>query len=138
MGLVLERLHQSLYQAVFNKERKLSLVEKIEFAKDIASGLFFLHNEKGIIHRDIKPRNILVLFLLNFQLINRKIDKDYLIAKISDFGESRLVGRKAISTTVRALTPAYSAPEVLDGKELLDDKIDIYSFGILLYVIFMY
>lgn len=63
LGLVLERLHQSLSQAVFNKERKLTLVEKIEFAKDIASGLFFLHNEKGIIHRDIKPRNILVLFI---------------------------------------------------------------------------
>ncbi len=42
------------------KERKIGDRIKIGFAIDIAAGLSFLHNEKKIIHRDIKPQNILV------------------------------------------------------------------------------
>lgn len=58
LGLVLELMHSDMYQCLYG-ERKLSLLEKIEFARDIASGLYYLHNTMGIVHRDIKPQNIL-------------------------------------------------------------------------------
>lgn len=57
--LVLEYLPGgSLLEAI--KEKKLQNCQKISFARDIAAGLNYLHIEKKIVHRDIKPHNILV------------------------------------------------------------------------------
>lgn len=49
----------SLSQAI--KDKKLSERQLIGFARDVVAGLSYLHIEKNIIHRDIKPQNILVL-----------------------------------------------------------------------------
>lgn len=59
LGLVLELLHVDLHTCIYGN-RGLTQMEKLEFAKDIASGLHYLHKVKKVIHRDIKPQNILV------------------------------------------------------------------------------
>lgn len=87
---------------------------------DVTKGLEFLHNVCKIIHFDIKPGNILL--------------KDG-IWKISDFNLSKKLSDKHI-TKMRG-TPLYIAPEVAKLEfDKLDTKIDIWSFGILICMIY--
>lgn len=63
-----------------------------------------------------------------------QIDSDFLIAKISDFGVSKLIQSTiGATTTNQGYSPAYSSLEVLEQSSKLSEKADIYSFGILLY-----
>ena len=94
------------------------------FAKQILDGLKICHNKK-ILHLDIKPQNI---------LINNEIN-----AKITDFSSSYKYSNTHGSDQIKlpyAGTSLYMSPEVLKG-DIINvndcDKIDIFSFGVLLY-----
>lgn len=116
---------------------KLSKSQKINIMKDILKGLVYIHNRKpySLIHRDIKPTNIL--------LTNSKV------AKITDFGLSRFYCLEKINShenlvelgqdenmelTTPIGTERYMAPETKSSN--YDNKIDIYSCGIMLYEMF--
>lgn len=100
----------------------LAIIQKIDIILAICNALNYLHN-KGIIHRDVKPENILV-------------DKDLKTIKLTDLGISRIVYAKPITHDGQILgTPAYMAPELFEGV-YTDPKIDIYSLGITMYEIF--
>jgi len=105
-----------LLSYVRKRRRVDEQVAKLIF-KEILDGLAHCHS-KGIIHRDIKLDNI----LLNEQGH----------VKIGDFGVSKKIvkGRKLID---RCGTPAYIAPEILQGKGYEGEKADIWSAGIVLY-----
>ncbi|GLJ42758.1 hypothetical protein SUGI_0886540 [Cryptomeria japonica] len=120
--LVYEYLpNNSLGRALFGSNRsKLSLDWPIRFniCLEVARGLAYLHQESRIriIHRDIKPNNILL--------------DEYLNPKIADFGLARLydAAKTHISTRV-AGTIGYLAPEyALRGH--LTEKVDVFSFGV--------
>ncbi|UCE18807.1 MAG: protein kinase [Gemmatimonadota bacterium] len=96
----------------------LKLEETIDIGIQIAQGLSKAH-EKGIVHRDIKPGNIL-------------ITEDGQV-KIVDFGLAKLRGRTKLTKTGTALgTVAYMSPEQSRGKEV-DHRTDIWSLGVVLY-----
>jgi eukaryotic-like serine/threonine-protein kinase len=98
---------------------KLNIIQKLDTLISAANGIAYLHS-KGIIHRDIKPENILV-------------SKDLSTVKIADLGISKVVYWKPITQEGQILgTPAYMAPELLEGKSD-DPRIDIYAFGITMY-----
>ncbi len=94
-------------------------LEAIEIGIQIAAGLATAH-KKGIIHRDIKPDNIM-------------FDKEGNV-KITDFGLARQQETNLdISKTGKAVgTPYYMSPEQCSGKKL-DGRSDIYSLGVTLY-----
>jgi eukaryotic-like serine/threonine-protein kinase len=85
---------------------------------DVASGLAHAH-EEGVVHRDIKPQNILI--------------DSYGNSKLADFGIARALDATQATATGSYLgTAAYSSPEQLRGAEITP-KTDVYSLGCTLY-----
>jgi len=92
--------------------------ESIEVACDIAAGLDYAH-ERGVVHRDVKPMNI--LFTADGK------------AKLADFGNAKLHESAVHTRDGRLLgSPAYMSPEQVAGAAI-DARTDIYSLGISLY-----
>lgn len=103
--------------------KRLSPKEALAVVGQLCDALQFAHDE-GVVHRDIKPENIL-------------IDKRGRV-KIADFGLAKLLGKPAdlptLTRTHQLLgTPAYMAPEQVEGQPLIDHRADIYSVGVVFY-----
>lgn len=104
-------------------ERGLAVEEVLRITGNIASALHAAHN-KGYIHRDIKPTNIL------FRSDGSPV--------LTDFGISRLLNANDDLTKSGAIigTPRYMSPESLQGKPL-DGRSDLYSLGVVFYEMLM-
>jgi len=99
------------------REKKLPLATALQLAEEIAEALDYAHAQ-GVIHRDVKPGNILVT------------EDGH--AKIADFGIAKL-NLAHFTLPGRVLgTPAYMAPEQLSG-EGVDGRSDLFSLGVILY-----
>jgi len=90
----------------------------IQIARQMCAGLAAAH-EQGILHRDLKPSNVMI--------------DGRGRARITDFGLARLAG-EIHGADVGAGTPAYMAPEQIDGREVTA-RSDIYALGLVLYEI---
>lgn len=113
--LIMEFLESRSMEAVLADRGTMPVAEVAKLGTDVASALAAAH-DAGIVHRDVKPGNILVA-------------DD--ITKITDFGISRALG-DASTTGVLAGTPAYLAPEVAQGGKA-DFHTDVFSLGSTLY-----
>lgn len=104
----------SLYDKL-KKEGKLPLQKALEITIGILNGLEYLHN-KRIIHRDIKPQNILM---------------QGETPRLADFGISRTMQTSSLHSTQIVGTPSYMSPESFEGKRNV--QTDLWSVGIVLY-----
>jgi Flp pilus assembly protein TadD/predicted Ser/Thr protein kinase len=100
---------------VLRRDRKLTIARALHLSRQIAAGLEAAH-EAGVVHRDLKPPNIMV-------------GADDL-ALIMDFGISASRDEMVTGTVVGTLE--YMAPEQSKG-EAVDGRADIYAFGLILY-----
>ncbi|HEU0030751.1 MAG TPA: protein kinase [Kofleriaceae bacterium] len=93
----------------------------VEIVRQVLSGLAHAH-EHGIIHRDVKPANI---------MLSQKAGLGDHV-KILDFGLARLNDVSNLTTGIVVGTPSYMAPEQIRGSKI-DHRADIYACGILLF-----
>jgi len=106
--------------AAYVKEKgALPAEEAIKIGRALASALAYAH-EKGVIHRDIKPHNIL-------------LDADG-VPKLVDFGLAKILPGNGANLMASAIvgTPGYMAPEQFEAMEV-DHRADIYGLGEVLY-----
>ena len=89
-------------------------------AMEVCGALAHAHSV-GVLHRDVKPENVMVR-------------KDGLL-KLMDFGIAQVLDLQRMTVTGQLLgSPAYMAPEIIEGKQL-DFRTDVFSVGIMLYLL---
>ncbi|MGX7111387.1 Stk1 family PASTA domain-containing Ser/Thr kinase [Gemella cuniculi] len=116
--LILEYVEGMTLKDYMIKNPKIPIETIVHIAKQIADGLSHAH-QNGIIHRDIKPQNILM--------------KPDLTCKITDFGIARAYGDTTLTQTNQMLgTVYYLSPEQARGN-VATAQSDIYSLGILIF-----
>ena len=94
----------------------LPLADAVEIVLQVCAALDYAHRH-GVVHRDIKPRNILV---------------GLGVTKVTDFGTARILGASHTLTGTMLGTPAYMSPEMVRG-QAADPRSDLFSVGVVLY-----
>ena len=117
--LVMEFVDGASLQQKLNRDGALPLVEIVRVGAQVASGLAAAH-ELGLIHRDVKPSNIL-------------LENGVARVKITDFGLARAVDDVGMTRTGEvAGTPQYMSPEQAQSRHV-DQRTDLFSLGCVLY-----
>jgi predicted Ser/Thr protein kinase len=114
--IAMEFMEGTTLQEMLAEKRILTAEEAIHLSREICKGLDYAHTH-GIVHRDVKPANIMIT--------NRGA------VKIMDFGIAKAGGSVTSTGTVLG-TPNYMSPEQVKGRPL-DGRSDIFSFGVILY-----
>lgn len=91
----------------------------------IVAGLGHIHDQ-NIVHRDLKPQNIL--------LATGNSRREAVEVKLSDFGHSKVVRDGYTYARSHVGTPQYLAPEVAYNQRHYDERADLWSLGVVLYV----
>ena len=116
--IAMEYVEGQNLKEILAQGRPLTFEQIGEIISQVADALDFAHT-KGIVHRDVKPANIILL--------------DGMRAKITDFGIAKITSGGNLTTTGQFLgTPNYMAPEQIKGAPV-DGRTDIFSLGICLY-----
>jgi len=116
--IVMERVEGITLKNYITQKGALPTKEILSISEQILNALEHAHS-KGIIHRDIKPQNIMLLK-------NGRI-------KVTDFGIAKLPNAETVTMTDKAIgTVFYISPEQASGKAI-DPRSDLYSLGVVMY-----
>ena len=116
--IVMEFIDGITLKDYIDKVGALGWKEAVHYVRQILTGLTHAH-EKGIVHRDIKPQNVMLL-------------RDGKV-KVTDFGIAKGPTSENLTMTDKAIgTVNYISPEQASGQSV-DEKSDVYSVGIMLY-----
>src|SRR5262245_49971016 len=118
--LVMEHLQGRDLEQILNSQTPMTLAERVSLMRQVADGLQHAHS-RGIVHRDVKPANIMVL-------------NDNTV-KLMDFGIARLLREHSARMTQQGKlmgTLAYMSPEQLLGQDV-DFLADVFAYGVIYY-----
>ncbi len=119
--------------SLHEKNGRLELYQVVRLMNAVAGALQYAHNN-NVVHRDIKPGNILLTSPTRPIVAGQPLPED-VEPIITDFGLVRFLDANRQTTTGQiAGTPAYMSPEQARG-EATDGRTDVYSLGIVLYEI---
>ena len=115
---VMELLEGETLLARLERRGALTLDETRAIARALSDALDAVHAH-GVLHGDLKPANVFVVEAG---------------VKLVDFGTSKVHGLERLTRTGELVgTPTFMAPELLTGDGVVDARIDVYAFGVLLY-----
>jgi len=117
--LVMEHVEGVSLHTVLREQGALPVAQAVEIVAQVGAALAEAHRA-GIVHRDVKPGNVLL------DLRGR--------ARLADFGIARLPGSELTRAGVGLGTPGYAAPEVVRGAAA-DARSDLFSLGALAYAL---
>ena len=122
--VVMELLQGESLGELLARESRLSAIRGVQLLLPIADGLASAH-AKGIVHRDVKPENIVLA----------RDEAERLQPKLLDFGIARFGEAKSRITLAGAVlgTPDYMSPEQARGEDVVDHRTDVWSFCVVLY-----
>jgi len=116
---VMEFIHGTTVGALLKQKQRIPVAQAVEIGAQVADALDYIHMVGKLIHRDIKPDNIM-------------IDR-WVTAKVLDFGLARIDGAYTITRAGMVVGSLYYVPaEHLRG-ERIDGRADIYALGVSLY-----
>ena len=122
---IMEYLEGETLASILAREKTLGIMRSLHVGAQMAAALEAAH-VAGILHRDLKPDNIM--------LMSRLGDPDFV--KVLDFGLAKMFsGTDAVKTAAGVLlgTPQYMSPEACESKGDVDHRTDIYALGVLLF-----
>lgn len=120
---VMELLEGETLHARIGRDGRLDLSALKPIVASLCAALAAVH-EHGVLHGDLKPANV-------FLLADPDAGES---AKLVDFGTSKVHGLERLTRTGEIIgTPVYMAPELLTGDGAIDEGIDVYALGVLIY-----
>ncbi len=118
--IAMEYLEGESLDAALSKNTQIPLAQKLGYVVQVCRALSYAH-QHGIVHRDIKPGNIMVT-------------RDGTV-KVVDFGIARMMDTSKTQTGVLLGTLAYMSPQLVKG-ERADERSDIWAAGVVCYELF--
>ncbi len=117
--LTMELVDGEMLRATLARTGQMPVADVVRIGGDVCAGLGAAH-AAGVLHRDLKPENVIVA------RDQRVVITDFGIARALSMGEASVSAHELVGT------PAYMAPELLQGKEL-DERADVYALGVMLF-----
>ena len=115
--IAMELVEGRTLQQILEERGQLPPDEALRILRPVAAAIDYAHRRK-VIHRDLKPGNILVT-----------ADGQ---AKVSDFGTAKALDATGVATTTLIGTPSHMAPEYIVG-EAIDGRVDVFALGVVSY-----
>ncbi len=115
--IAMEYLEGTLLSCYCQKSTILPAKQALQIVATVADALDYAHSQ-GVVHRDVKPANIMIL-------------KQRLV-KVMDFGIAKMASASKTQTSMILGTPRYMSPEQATGKDV-DGRSDVFSLGIVLF-----
>ncbi len=125
-GLVMEFVQGKTLEQVIQEKSALGVDQAVNIAVQMCDALAYAH-ERGVIHRDVKPSNILLL-------PKGSDSQEKWVAKLTDFDIAKIVTETGFTRSrIQMGTPYFVAPEQWQGKHDIDGRADVFSLGVVLY-----
>jgi serine/threonine-protein kinase len=120
--IVMEYIHGETLAELIRRRPQLPVPVRLRWMEELCSAVGYAH-ARGIIHRDIKPPNLMI--------------DAYGQIKVLDFGIARMQGTLVTNATALIGTPGYTAPEQIRGGQI-DHRSDLFSIGVVCYELLAY